>query len=86
MASSLRSGPLTPQKTAAQLLDMCFLDMRSAVLETAAALDRVERAEGGRDAANDPRLRKLAAACRILYDSHGTTRAEQVQILFSDPA
>ncbi|OGV79784.1 MAG: hypothetical protein A3K19_00550 [Lentisphaerae bacterium RIFOXYB12_FULL_65_16] len=85
MSTPLRSGPLAPRKSAAQLLDMCFLEMRSAVLETAAAMDRIERAAGGTDVAGDPRLRKLAEACRILREAQGN-RAEQVQVLFSDPA
>ena len=34
-------------KTAEELLEIYFLDMRSALLETAAALDRIQRSENG---------------------------------------
>ena len=51
---------LTPPKTADQLLDMYYHDMRSHLLEVAAAFDRIDRA-GGTDDERLTRLRELAA-------------------------
>jgi hypothetical protein len=79
------SGGLPPPKTAAELLDLYYLDARSNLLETAAMMDRIERAEGGADALSDPRLASLVHACGILSDGEGN-RAERFLHLFSDPA
>ena len=49
------------QKSAQELLDMYYLDIRSNLLEAAAAFDRIEEA-GGTD---DPRLEKLRQAGQI---------------------
>lgn len=46
---------LEPPKSADELLGMYYLDMRSHLLEVAAAFDRIDRA-GGTD---DPRLDRL---------------------------
>ena len=48
--------PLGARKSAAELLDMYYLDMRSALLETAAALDRIQRANGAEAIFADPRI------------------------------
>jgi hypothetical protein len=72
-------------KTATELLDLYFLEARSALLETAAIFDRIERGEGGTEAFSDPRLSKLLAACNLLRDGKAN-RAEQFLLLFSDPA
>ena len=71
-------------KSAQQLLDMYFLDVRSALLETAAAFDRIERAQGGEDIFNDPRIINLRKACDIIKNGK-VNRAEQFLTLFSDP-
>lgn len=68
---------------APQLLDRHFLDMRCRVLDLAAALDRIERSEGGRRL-QDARLELLHAAISILSDGE-PDRAARVQMLFSDP-
>lgn len=75
---------LASPRTAEELLDIYFLDMRSALLETAATLDRIERAENGTGIFRDPRIRKLIEACEILK-SDKQNRAEQFLVLFSDP-
>jgi len=75
---------LDSPRTAEELLDIYFLDMRSALLETAATLDRIERAENGTGIFSDPRIRKLTEACEILT-SGKQYRAEQFLVLFSDP-
>lgn len=74
--------PLTPPKTAAELLDMYYLDMRCHLLETAAAFDRIQRAEGGTEAFNDPRVAKLRKALKILEEDE-LERAERFLDLFS---
>jgi hypothetical protein len=79
------SGKLGSPKLARELLDMYFLDLRSALLETAATLDRIERAEGAAEAFKDPRVKKLMDACNILQNGK-RNRAEQFLLLFSDPA
>jgi hypothetical protein len=75
---------LASPKTAEELLDIYFVDMRSALLETAAALDRIERAENGSDVFEDPRIRRLTDACDILKNGR-QNRAEQFLNLFSEP-
>ena len=70
-------------RTAEDLLDIYFLDMRSALLETAASLDRIERAENGTDILRDPRMGKLTEACEILKVGR-KNRTEQFLTLFSD--
>lgn len=76
-----------------QVMDAYFLDVRSMILEIAAALDRhdaaAERAASNRAASaaadDDPRRRKIEEALRILA-SRGprNDRAEQILLLFSD--
>jgi hypothetical protein len=70
-------------KTAEELLEVYFLDMRSALLETAAALDRIQRSENGVDMMDDPRVRKLNGAFEILK-SGKPDRTEQILCLLSD--
>ena len=71
-------------KKAIVLLDLYFLEARSALLETAAIFDRIERAGGGTEVFSDPRLSKLREACNVLRNVKGN-RAEQFLLLFSDP-
>lgn len=73
---------LPSPKTGAELLDMYYLEVRCNLLETAAALDRFERAPGWEDIKDDPRLVKLRASLDILK-SEGTDRAERFLRLFS---
>ena len=65
----IESTHLKPIRTAPQLLDMYYLDMRSALLETAAAFDRLDRAQGSETINQDPRYVRLKAACQILASS-----------------
>ncbi|HEV3022990.1 MAG TPA: hypothetical protein VGX76_10995, partial [Pirellulales bacterium] len=59
-----------------------FLEIRAKILEVAAALDRLDRAEGSLD--DDPRMAKLRQALAVL-STGGVDRAEQVQMIFSLP-
>ena len=76
---------LRSPKTAQELLDIYYQDIRSALLETAAALDRMERADGWEKTRKDPRIQNLMKACDLIKESEGN-RAERFLILFSEPS
>jgi hypothetical protein len=63
-----------------EILDLYFLEARAKVIDIAAFLDRVERAEGP----GDFRLSAFQQALERLAGSQGN-RAEQVLRVFSDP-
>ncbi len=65
---------------APEVLNREFLEVRSKILEIAAALDRLDRAEGSVGPAE--RLAKLRQALAVLAPRRGD-RAEQVQMIFS---
>ena len=65
---------------APEVLNREFLEIRAKILEIAAALDRLERAEGSVD--DDDRLAKLRQGLAVLTARRGD-RAEQVQMIFS---
>lgn len=67
---------------AAEVLDREFLDIRARLLQVAAALDRLERAEGAVD--SDPRRQKIREALAILAGDQAD-HAEQIQLVFSRP-
>lgn len=75
---------LRPPKTAKELLDLYLLDMRSALLETAAAMDRIQRAENGNEILAGPRVQQLIQGLEILK-SKQEGRAERFLRLLSDP-
>ena len=66
--------------TRQQILDLYFLDARHKLVELAAFLDRVERAEGEADF----RLKTFRAALTKL-DGKKKNRAKEVLLAFSDP-
>jgi hypothetical protein len=66
--------------TKQQVLDLYFLDARHKLVELAAFLDRVERAEG-RD---DFRLKNFRTALTKL-DSNKRNKVKDVLLAFSDP-
>lgn len=68
----------SPQ-SGAEILEREFLPTRAKILEIAAALDRISRAD---DAINDPRASRLYEAIQLLLEP-GNNRAERVQLLFS---
>jgi len=73
-----------PTANAAQTLDHEFLGIRAKLLEVAASLDRIDRAEGG--TGDDPRLAQLRKALAMLAEPGARTdRAERFQLHFSDP-
>ena len=72
----------TRDTPALEIFEREFLPMRAKLLETAAALDRIDRAEGSVE--TDPRLDKLHRALEVLASSD-PDRAEQLQLIFSLP-
>ncbi|MCA8997327.1 MAG: hypothetical protein KDA80_10075, partial [Planctomycetaceae bacterium] len=60
-----------------------YLELRCGLLDMAAALDRISRAEGSGSALQDERLQKIRKGIQILLED-GSNRAEKIQILFSD--
>ena len=66
--------------TRQQILDLYFLDARHKLIELAAFLDRVERAEGQ----HDFRLKAFRAALAKL-DGKKKNKAKDVLLAFSDP-
>jgi hypothetical protein len=70
-------------KGAGELLDMYFLQARSYLLETAAVIDRIERAGGGKEPLQEPRLQKLIKALEVIKEARGN-RTEQFLIFFSE--
>jgi len=66
--------------TRQQVLDLYFMDARFRLIELAAFLDRVERAEGQADF----RLDAFRKALRE-FDGKKPERAKQVLLAFSDP-
>ncbi len=71
-----------PDSTALNVLNREFLAIRCRLVDLAAALDRVDRADGR--ATDDPRWRQLQQAVGVLADPDGN-RAERVQMAFSLP-
>lgn len=66
--------------TRQKVLDQYFMDARHKLIDIAAFLDRVERAEGDADF----RLKAFRDAMKRLDDS-GNDRAHDVLMAFSDP-
>ena len=62
-----------------QIFNREFLEIRAKILEIAASLDRIERAEGNCD---DSRMGLIQEGIELISQD-GTDRAEKVQLLFS---
>ena len=75
----LRSRKLSP----VELVDEYFTENRNRVIEVAAFLDRLDRADPS-IAASDYRVRALADAIAVL-SSASPTRVQDIQLLLSDP-
>ncbi|MFW5693494.1 MAG: hypothetical protein ACOCWL_04700 [Thermoguttaceae bacterium] len=67
---------------APEVLNREWLSIRARLIEVAAALDRVERAEGS--VVTDPRLAQIGESLAILANGR-ENRAEQLQMAFSLP-
>ena len=71
-------------RRATDILDVQFLEMRSWLLDLAAAMDRIERGEDSAEALSAPQRDLLTQAVEIL-NTPGIDRAERIQMLLSDP-
>lgn len=74
---------MTQIQSAEQILEGCYLDVRSKLLDVAASLDRIDRADSTGEISNDPRLEKIRDSLQILGET-GFDRAERIQMIFSD--
>ena len=63
-----------------KILDLYFLDARARLIDIAAFMDRVDRADGG----DDFRFAAFRAALKVL-ESEKQDRARKVLLVFSDP-
>ena len=66
--------------TRQQVLDLYFMDARSKLIDLAAFIDRVERANGE----DDFRMKAFREALKDLSDG-GKEKTKQVLLTFSDP-
>jgi hypothetical protein len=82
---SEKSSMALPGYTAKDALARWFLDLRHQVLDVAAGLDRIHRAEGGESLSGDPRMKQLDEALEVLRRPDDN-RAERVQMIFSLPS
>ena len=71
---------MSNSRTASVVFEQEFLPIRAKLLEIAAALDRLDRAEGSVEA--EPRRTQIHAAIQTLLRPEDD-RAEQVQLIFS---
>jgi len=71
-----------PKPIALDVFNREFLTMRCRLIDLAAAIDRVGRADG--QVADDPRWRQLQQAIGVIASPDGN-RAERVQMTFSLP-
>jgi hypothetical protein len=69
--------------TAAKVMDREFLGIRGRLVELAATLDRIDRADNA--APNDPRRAQIRRSLEILA-AGASNRAEQVLLEFSLPS
>jgi hypothetical protein len=73
---------MTTRSTASSVLDQQFLEIRADLVKLAAALDRIDRADGS--VSDDPRMEQIARTLTLLASS-SSDRAEQVLQTFSLP-
>jgi hypothetical protein len=79
----MKSHPRTSPLSATELVDEYFIENRTKLLDIAAFLDRIERADPA-VAADDFRMRAFTEALAVLTGPPGD-RINTVQQIFSDP-
>lgn len=79
MNSQPHPSPLSPT----ELVDEYFIETRNRIIEVAAFLDRIDRADPA-VAREDFRVRALTDAIGLLA-SRSATRVQDIQVLLSDP-
>jgi hypothetical protein len=80
----VESFEMPSSQSASEVFDQVYLDIRAGLLVLGASLDRVDRGEGSELIEGDLRREKIQSGLEIL-SSPGQNRAEQIQVLFSDP-
>jgi hypothetical protein len=65
------------------ILDRVYLEIRAKLLEVAASLDRIERADDAEELLADHRMRQIHASLDILQTGR-LDRAERIQLVHSD--
>lgn len=80
-----RRDRLPPPKTAGELLDLEYLELRCHLLELAAGLDRLQRADGFECVSGDKRMNNLREGIRILSQCDSPERADQFLRIMSEP-
>jgi len=70
-------------RSAQQILEQDFLSMRCLILDLAAALDRIDRAEGASEIEKTEQMKLLQGGIDLL-NTAGPGRAAKVQLHFSD--
>ncbi len=70
------------RRQASEVFETEFLPVRAKLLEVAAALDRLDRAQGSMD--GDSRRSQIGNAIETLLQDR-EDRAEQIQLIFSRP-
>lgn len=74
--------------TGPQVLDRYFPEVRARLIEVAAVMDRLNRAneQSGTSTVDDERLAMLNESLKVLAeDSTAPDKAERIQMIFSDP-
>ena len=79
----MAEGAVPPPRAGRELVDEYFIENRTRLLDVAAFLDRLDRAEG-EEAASDFRMRAFREALAVLCDG-GFPRVDRIQMIFSDP-
>lgn len=78
----MRKPLMSTATSASDVLQREFLEMRAKILELAASLDRIDRADGS--VADDPRRQLIERGIAALAET-SPGRAERVQLIFSLP-
>ena len=71
-------------RTAIEILDRNFLEIRHRLLDIAAGLDRIDQANDASKTRSDPRYLQLEEALRVLTDGK-PNRTERIEMVFSLP-
>ncbi len=80
----MQPAAIPSPKSGRALVDEYFIENRTRVLEIAAFLDRLDRADASLPG-RDFRVRAIREALAVLADAAGGDRVERIQMLLSDP-
>ena len=80
----MTATPVTSPLTPVQLVDEYFIENRNRIIEVAAFLDRLDRANPD-VAATDFRVRALREALEVVLAGSPNGRVRAIQMLMSDP-